>query len=766
MKEIQHMSSVGNQQGLRSTVVKYLKYWPLFLLILVLGITTAFLYLRYLAKDSYEVQAKILINDKDSGQSLGKIDNFNNLGLIKTAHSIDDQIGILASTGVMEDVIRESNYNISYFLEGSIKDVEVYGEEVPITIVADETSENLLVDTKIMIKFDGNDLFQLIVEENENQISIEGQFGDLLQSEIGTFTVMKKPDVSLKILNKPLFFKITSRDAYVDYLIKNLSVTPDNKTGSLLTLNFISGHKEKGEDILNSIIQTYIKKTISYENELAENTIKMIDERLKVLSGEIEDVEKTVVDFKTQEGVTDIARNADVFIQQSNDYKSRVADYQTQIRVMEQMQTALTLGDTEMSIGGAINDPALADLVSKYNATLIEKQNLERSANSSNPAIADYNETLKSLRASISSNVNSLKNSYTIARGNLLANASRFDARIAKVPQMEKQLLDISREKSTKEGLYLYLLQKREEEVLSLAAPVSSTRIVSLPKAGMFPVSPNKKLTYLMGILLGFVIPIALLQIKEALNNKVQSAAEVRSTITAPVVGEIYKSKNKGIIIKDSQSNVSPIAEVFRLLEFNLDYLNKEAENKVILVTSSIKGEGKTFIASNLAATMAYNGEKVVALSFDLRQPKLMERFGIKAISGISDYILKKGLAVDEIIVKHPTIDDLDVIGPGVSMFQIGRLLLSKRIKELITELKTRYDRIIIDTAPIGIISDAYALNPYVDSTIYVVRAGVTPKDQLRNIEETFRNNKLANTMVLVNDTEPLGNYAYGYPSK
>ena len=752
------------QTNIRKLFFKYLKYWPLFVLGLIGCTAAVFLYIRYLAVDQYEIQSKILIKNTDAGQGIGQIDNFSNLGLIKTSHSIEDEIGILTSTGVMEEVISKKRFNISYYIKGSIKDVEIYGEDVPVEIMVDETAENLEYDLPIFLTFIDDESYELSTVFNAQESRSKHNYGELVALPFGTFTIVPKVDAINDRTSKPMFFVVGDKEELVAGFLENLSIMPDNKTGSLLSLNFTSNHKKKGEAVLMELIETYIDKTIKYENELAENTIKMIDDRLKLLSGEIEDVEKSVVDFKTANVVTDVSSNADIYIQQANDYKKRVEDYQTQINVLTGIERSLMGGNMESTIGGAgsIEDATLTSLINKYNEIFLDRQRLSQSAVTSNPIIVNLDASMVNLRQSILQNVRSVKNGFSIARGNLLANASRYDAQIAKVPAMEKKLLDISRNQSTKEGLYLYLLQKREEEVLSLAAPVSSTRIVSLPKADIYPISPKKRMLYLTGLLLGLFIPFSIIYVKDVLNNRVSAVEDITEKTAAPFLGEIAKSQEQGILDMELMG-ASPTAELFRLLLFNLDYLKKTDRNQTLLITSTVKGEGKTFIASNLAVTLASYGEKVVVLSFDLREPQLMANFDLPDSPGITDFIIKKGLDVDQIIQKHPTIDNLYLIGAGVVVTQAGRLMFNKRIEVLMDALKQDFDRIIIDIAPVGLVSDAFAFNPYIDSTIYVVRQDVTQKEHIKTIDDIFKNGKLKNTMVLLNDTNVADRDGYGY---
>ncbi|MUH35590.1 hypothetical protein D9O36_07045 [Zobellia amurskyensis] len=744
---------------------KYLKYWPLFVFGAIICLSAAYLHIRYRAEPQYAVTSTILVKTNDAGKGSIQNESIKSLGLIKNSTDVDDEIGILKSNGIMEKVISNRSLNINYFVEGRIRDVEIYGEDTPIEVLVDETDTNLIHDLPINIKLLDSTQFELKTFVNDENYQTVHKFGDLVSLPYGTFTINAKELTDYKDNGKPLYFLIRNTERVIDTFLQNLSVSQVNISGNLLSIRFTCSNPKKGEDVIAGLIETYVEEMIKYENELAENTIKMIDSRLKLLSGEIEGVEKTVEEFKTKNDPSSVTSNPDLYIAQANDYKKLIADYQTEINIIDAIETYLKQGNTDTPIPAALsaNDPSLTSMIDKYNETLLEKGHMSQSASKANPLIVNLDRTLNDLGKAIVENARSAKNRYMIAQRNLQSNANKYQAQIAKVPSMERQLVDISRDKSTKEGLYLYLLQKREEEVLSLAAPVSSTRIVSLPKAGRFPISPNKTALYLGGLILGLFLPLSVVYIKELFNNKISSLEELTSLTSAPFLGEIAKSVD-GNIISTTNGKRTPTAELFRLLCFNLEYLKKTDKNQTILVTSTVKGEGKSFVASNLAITLASNGESVIALSFDLRMPQLMKNFGMSESPGITDFIVKKEVPTEQIIQKHPSIENLHLIGAGIEINEVGRLMLSERIEILINELKQEYDRIIIDTPPIGLISDAFALNAFIDSTIYVTRKDITKRENLKTVESIYKNGKLRNTMVVLNDTKAPD--AYGYTDK
>tara|TARA_B100001750_G_scaffold43767_1_gene32021 strand:- start:60246 stop:62519 length:2274 start_codon:yes stop_codon:yes gene_type:complete len=752
------------QTNINKLISRYLKDWPFFAIGVIIFLATAYLYIRYRAEPHYEISSTILVKTNDAGQGSLQNESIKRLGLIKNSTVVDDQIGILKSTGLMEKVVFNRSLNISFYIEGRIRDVEVYGEETPVQILADETATDVIYNLPIYLKITNDNKYELETEINAEKYKSEHNFGDLVDAPFGTFTVTRNERTNYIDNGKPLFFILRKTDIVIESYLSNLNIEQADLNSHLLNIRFKSNNKNKGEDVVAGLLETYVEEMIKYENELAENTIKMIDNRLKLLSGEIQGVEKSVEEFKTKNDLTDVTSNANIYIEQANEYQKLIADYQTEINVFDAIETYLLQGNLDTPIPASLsaNDPSLTTMIDRYNETLLDKGQIAQSASKANPLIINFNRTLNELSKAIIENVRSARNRLRIAQRNLQSNANKYQAQIARVPSMERQLVDISRDKSTKEGLYLYLLQKREEEVLSLAAPVSSTRIVSLPKASRFPVSPNKTSLYLGGIILGLFLPLSILHIKDLLNNKVNNLDELSILSSTPLLGEIARSRREQINVKIN-SNRTPAEELFRLLCFNLDYLKKNSTNKTILVTSTIKGEGKTHIAANLAATFAANGERVVALSFDLRQPQLMKKFNFQDTPGITDFILNKEIDLNDILKNHPENKKLYLIGSGTSINQIGSLMLSKEIGVLLEKLKEKFDRIILDTPPIGMISDAFALNEYIDSTIYVVRKDVTKKEHLKIIDNINKNNKLRNTMILLNDTE--AGSAYGYPT-
>ena len=373
-----------------------------------------------------------------------------------------------------------------------------------------------------------------------------------------------------------------------------------------------------------------------------------------------------------------------------------------------------------------------------------------RTTPADNPLVVTLDRSLTDLRIDLLENLKNIKDGLFIAQKNVRANSYKAQAKIAKVPTAERALQTINRDQGIKQDLYLYLLQKREEEALSLEAPISNTRIIDPPKVGRFPVSPNKTSIYLGALIFGLFIPFSFVFAKDQLNNKISGIGDIEKFTNAPLLGQIsHNNDRKNLIVH--KNNTSAIAELFRLMRFNLSYLTMDKEKKVLLVTSSNAGEGKTFFTINFAASLALSGKKVVALSFDLRAPKLLQRLSLKEGIGITDYIIDQKWTSKDLLIKVPNYENLDVIGSGPIPADPGELMLYDRIGTLIEELKQNYDHIIIDSAPIGKVADAFAFVPNIDATVFIVR-----QDYSLN-----SNNKLKNIMVVLNDTNANENYGY-----
>ncbi|MDT0686061.1 GumC family protein [Autumnicola psychrophila] len=751
----------SNNKDLKKTISGYLKYWYIFLASVALFVVLAYLFIRYETIPEYRVSTVILVQDKDKGSATSDLESFSDLGLIKSTRNVEDEIGILKSSSIMEKVLRNLSMGVTYYAQGSIDDVNLYSENIPISVeILDSTTIKNYYPVVITLKNDEE--VGIKISESESDFSFYN-FNDTINKPYGSFRIVKKVQKPTEFMEGDIVFQFTDVNLLASDLAEKLAVDPVNERGGLLELSLLDPIPQRGKAILNELISVYEQEGINYRNQLALKTISMIDERLQLITGELTDVEKNVEQFKQENDLTNVSSDAEMYIQQATEYNSQLADFETQIAVLNSIENYLRGSNAENTMVPSslnIQDPTLVGLISRFNDLQLQKRRMLETTPAGNPLVVDIQRQLTTLRSNILENLSNIKQGLNITKDNLQSNSYRFQSRISKVPTVERGLTEINRQQSTKQGLYLFLLQKREEEALSIAAPVSNTRIVDEPKAGAFPVSPNKTSIYLGSVLLGLFLPFSFVYVKDLLDDKVQTTKDIEELTNTPILGQIALDEtNENIVAKEKSS--TPIAELFRLIRFNLKFITTGNENKVILVTSGDKGEGKTFFSTNLGVSLASSGSKVVVLSFDLRAPKLMSYIGMSDEFGITDYLVNDNIEVQDLFLSHADLENITFIGSGRIPPNAGEIMLHDKIGVMIRELRTLFDYVIIDTAPVGKVADIFALGPFADATLYIVRSNRSKKDSLKEIDQIYRGDKLKNPMIVLNGVNIKDSYGY-----
>jgi len=763
MLELNSVATNNEGNNLKKILQKYTRYWYVFLIGVLLCLGMAFLYLRYVAIPQYRITSTVLVKDKDKGSGFSEAENLGDLGLIKPSGNIEDQIGILSSLNLLEKVLIELNLNVGYLAEGQIDDVEIYGKYLPFIVISDPFRIPSFPESISIIPKDSTNIELRIPRSKGKNLNGVYQYGDTINTPEGTFSVIRNPVfTSSEIDRTPISVQFRNASDLASAYYEELIVEPANKTGSLLQVSLLDAIPERGEDIVLKLIELYAEESVKYQNQLAISTIEIIDKRLKLLTGEITNVEKDIATYKQENDLTNISSDAAVYLESAREANQQLDAYQTQIDILNSIENYLRQGGDERLVPSSLNiqDPTLSALIAQFNEQQLDKKALLRNTPSDNPLVVNLDRTLADLRSDILENLKNIREGLLIAQKNVKANSYRARAQIAKVPSAERALLTINRDQGLKQELYLYLLQKREEEALSLEAPITNTRIVDPPRSSRYPESPNKTSIYLGALILGLFLPISTLYVKNTINDTIQSTEDIKKSTQAPVMGQIAHSEDRLNLVVN-ETSTSSVAELFRLMRYNLSYLTEGQPNKVILVTSGKKGEGKTFFTINLAASLALAGSKVVALSFDLRSPKLLQNMRIKEKLGITDYIQDPKVTLKKITLASPDVDDLYVIGSGPIPMNAGELMLNKRIATLFEDLKAQYDYVLIDSAPVGKVADAFALAPYIDATVYIVRQNYSGKEELKSLNDIIEHQKLKHPMVVLNDTKALISYGY-----
>ncbi|WP_299708101.1 tyrosine-protein kinase [uncultured Pontibacter sp.] len=746
--------------NLKAILYKYVRYWYFFALGVVMALTLAFLYLRY-ATPEYTIKSKVLIRDDKKGADLLGGTALGDLDLFQSGKIVDNEIEVLNAVSLMQRVLSDLSLQVSYFTDGRFSDREIYGKDLPLKVIVTKL-DSAAFDKTIVIQMKGDNRF-LLEEVNEvgDIVRSEHKFGQELRRSYATFTVVAGNTFSpYNIIVK--FHDIRKLANHYQQL---LLISPVNKNASVLWISITDPVQDKGKDIVNKLVELYNKEAVEDKNLIASNTIEFIDERLKFLTDELTDVEKEVEAYKRQNELTDVSSEAELYVKSASEYNKQLAEFEIQLEVLNSIEKYLRdNGQNYQLVPSAlsIQDPTLVGLITKFNELQLERERLLLTTQSTNVLVLNITDQLANLRANIVENLTNIKRGLTITRNNLKASMAQFENRIQQVPSIERELLEIQRQQGIKQGLYLYLLQKREESAVSLAAAVSISRVLDPAMASDLPVKPKKQLIYILAILLGLGLPLAFVYVRDLFNDKVETLHEVKQATATPVLGEISHSDYpEKLVVKENSR--SAVTELFRLVRTNLQFSTVGKENKVILVTSSMSGEGKTFFSINLGASLALTGKRVVLVNFDLRKPRLMQDIGLSNEVGITNFIITDKLSVSDILTPVQEVPGLYAIGSGPIPPNPAELMLSSKVQFLLEELKDSFDYILIDTAPVGQVADAFTIAPYANSSVYIIRYGYTRKNQVEIIDDIYKTDKLKHPMIILNDAKKENGYGYGY---
>ncbi len=738
----------------------YLSYWKWIVISLLICLSVGVFYLLR-TNTKYEIKTSILIKEDNGG--ISELSILDELGLSNGKNNIDNEIEVLKSADLMLNTINATKYNITYGKKSGLKKIKLHND-TPIKLDLPTTNLDTI---KNVIEF-------TISKKNDGYL-LEATYGDAAwqkTAEKFPYTVNFPFGVVL-ITNNPLvpftekeiFVSVHNTEKIAVALSENIKITPTTKKSSVISLVINNENTERGKEFLRKLVDIYNLQTVEDKNQIAHNTRLFIDERLKSLSIELSDVELTVEDFKTENKITDISSEAKLFLEQTGANEEKLKEVETQLNVINYVESFINDDKTATQLipNLGITDQGLAVLINRYNELTLEKNRIERVSTAENPTVNSMINQLTNMRTGIRNSIVSVRKTLLIGKKDLNREGKITSTKIQQIPRIEREFIEIKRQQQIKESLYLFLLQKREENNLSLAATAPKAKIVSQPRADNKPIYPKKNIVILLALLLGVVIPIAIIYIRDLFQTGIKDKEDLEKTCIAPVLGEIPKNKDtKKIAV--GINDTSSMTELFRSLRNDLTFILSEPNKKVITITSTVSGEGKTFIASNLAYTFAMIEKKILLVGLDIRNPNLGNYLGLEKKSGLTSYLAMGG-KLEELIEQSSLNPNLHIIQAGIIPPNPNELLNKNALNELFDELRKRYDFIIVDTAPVGIISDTFLVNRISDITLYVTRETVTNKGSILFINDLYENNRLTNLYVILNDAD-IDKKRYGYHSK
>jgi len=753
---------------LKEQLQLYIRYWPWFLVTVVLMILLAFLYLRY-TNNSYQSQATILIKDSKNSE-LSELAAFEDLGLGNVGLSkseFENEIEILKSKRLTRQVVEELDLNVTYFRDGNIKTSELFNDS-PLTLKILKGEDVLTESVSIWIWPRNSNAFDLRVGDEGSRDTYN--FGEKITLELGEITVIPKP-LELKdywrVEPYTIVVNVKSIEDAVLSTRKNINVQAINKNSSVIELTTTSGVKNKSETILNSLIAAYNADATLDKKLVSKNTAEFIDQRLALISQELDSVEKNKVTFKEDKSITNIETEGQLFLENASEFNKRQLEVETQKEVLSTMITYLEQQSNKLlptNLG--LDEEGVSVLVQNYNDLVLERDRLMASATPENPAVVNLTNQIDQLRQNVLQSLDQLRQSIRITERDLDAQQGRIKGKISAIPGIERLYRDIERQQGIKESLYLYLLQKREETAISLAVTTPKAKIVDSAYSLKEPIAPKPKIVYLGSLIVGLLVPFLFVYTRNLLDTKIHNRVEVEKQLPQiPILGELpqLETKEKETIMLNDRS---VLAESFRILRTNLSYLLKSQKlpsSKVLYITSTIKGEGKTFTAFNLALSLNSTGRSVLIIGADVRNPQLHRYIGkSEATKGLSEYLYDDKVEMESItndieINKH----HLKIILSGRIPPNPAELLMSDRFGKLIDDAKQYYDYVIVDTAPTMLVTDTLLISQHADLTLYVCRAEFTDKKLLNYPKELYTDKKLNNMAFVVNNVS-YANFGYG----
>lgn len=753
-----HREEEDQPVNLREILSRYIYHWPLFVIGIILCFALAFLYLRY-TRPIYKIDSTLLIKDDKKGATGGAADLLNELDMFGSSKVVDNEIEILKSKSLMRKVIDRLNLSVTYKTEGRVVDSDIYTDK-PINISVIKI-DSALFGVSLSLTFPSKSTYQL--ENKESGDKVQGQLNELQRNKFGVYKVSLLPG---KNKLERLFIIFNDPQVVTDNSLSKLSVALASKQSTVLNLTYESSVPQRGKDILNTLVQVYNEAALADKNRTTQSTIQFIDERLKLISGELTEVEKDVEGFKSSRGLTDISNDANLFLDNVKANDAKLNEIELQISVIQDVQRYVNSNSAQEKLPSTlgINDPVLLSQINQLGELQLQRDRLLATTTVDNPLVQPLIKQIETTRAGIKANIQNISVSLNNTKNALRGNNSQFQGSIKKIPGQERQLISIKRQQTIKETLYLYLLQKKEEAALSYASAVADSRIVDPAYSSYDPVKPKRQFIILAAFMMGIILPLIYIYLKDILNNKIQNSGDISQITSAPILGEIFFNEDSGAIVVDGKSR-SAIAEQFRSLRTNMQFLHGRLEpgvGKVTLLTSSMSGEGKSFVTSNLATAMAISGKKTVLLELDLRKPKVSQYLNLSNKRGLSNYLIGKA-EISDIIQSSNVHPNFFVIGSGPIPPNPSELLVHSEIEILVGYLRRNFDEIFIDTPPIGLVTDAQILSRLADSSLYLVRQGVTYKEQIHNLDLLFRERKFPKLNVILNGIKLDGRYGNGY---
>ena len=773
-KEILSQEEQNKPADFREILFNYLVHWKWFVASIIIAMGIAFFILAR-ENDVYKVTTSVLMKNDKSGATPDLL-MMESLGMGSVSNNIENEVEIMRSKNVMHQVVMDLKLYTSYTTKKGMRKIDLYNN-TPIELSIDSVAVRNLQSPIVVNatpKSNGNYEVELSYKGTNKTLTLTST---PLPVDMDGLSFVLNRNYAAPALKENVMITVSNPRNIANYLSKAIVADISSKGSTILTLSLNTFNIEKAKDILQRVVFYYNELSMAEKNRVALNTEKFIDERIVAISQELGTVEKQAEDFRKTHKLTDIKNEGEKFTTELSEIEKRLFELETQLNLVDYVEQFVSDPQNEYIpipyLG--ITDARFAELINQYNQMLLVRERLLRSSSESSPLITDLNHDIADLRKGVLSGIVTTRKGLSIEKKDLQDKNNQLNNMVASVPEVERKLTEIMRQQSIKDKLYIFLLEKREENSLNKTLTVPVASIVDAPDVTGAPVEPNKPKTFLIAFVFGLAIPALIIFLRDLFNVKFKDRIDVERLTSVPVLGEIAKNDTDDQFVVKAKAT-TPIVELFRLVRNNIQFILNEPNKKVINVTSTVTQEGKTFFSMNLALSFALTNKKVILVGLDIRRPQLKKHFSIVTNKGITSFLSGQETDLNTLIIPSGMSENLDLLPAGPIPPNPNEMLTSSRLDAIFEILREKYDYIIVDTAPVGMVSDTFLLNRLADINLYVLRANYSSKKYLALLNGYVADKRLTSTYLIVNAVDMRTQsysyrkygygYGYGYGSK
>ena len=760
------------QFNIQEILFRCLVHWPWFVFSVIVCIACAWGYLR-LTTPVYNTSATVLIKDDKKGSGASMSSELERMGLdgfVSSSNNVDNEIEVLRSKSLAREVVNHLGLFVTYKDEDEFPSRELYRTSPVVVSLTPQEADKLPhpMEVSMTLQPTGAMDVQITIGEKEYRKQFE-KLPAVFPTDEGTIAFFANND-TLSSFRPENVTKERHITAFINRpfsvakgYANSLSITPTSKMTSVVVISLKNSNIRRGKDFINKLLEMYNVNANNDKNEVAQKTAEFINERIGIISKELGSTEQDLENFKRSVGITDLSSEAQIALTGNAEYEKKRVENQTQINLVMDLQRYMQGNEYEVlpsNIG--LQDAASAGAIDRYNEMLVERKRLLRTSTENNPTIINLDTSIRAMRSNVQATLDATLKGLQITKEDLAREASRYSRRISDAPTQERQFVSIARQQEIKAGLYLMLLQKREENAITLAATANNAKIIDEALADNNPVFPKKMMVYLAALLLGIGLPVGVIYLIGLTKFKIEGRVDVEKLTSLPVIGDIplADEKSGSIAVFENQNNL--MSETFRNVRTNLQFILENGKN-VILVTSTISGEGKSFVSSNLAISLSLLGKKVVIVGLDIRKPGLNKVFNLsRKEHGITQFLTNPTVDLMDLVQPSDINKNLFILPGGAVPPNPTELLARDGLEKAIETLKASFDYVILDTAPVGMVTDTLLIGRTADLSVYVCRADYTRKAEFTLINELSENNKLPNLCIAINGLD-LQKKKYGY---